>query len=213
MSYPQAYGDYEDTGLGKFKLKKILKKIASPVSKTIQKVTAKGPLKTVKKIIRKHAAISVGLATAGLVKPKFVGIKQKGSKKLYRYAGHVSKVAAVVAAAVVAAPAVSAALGGSTAASGASAGSIVSAGTATGVVTPSLIATISQNIPGINTQEIPGIVDALMGKPPANISEPTRGIENNAGGNFMDTMKPYLPWIIGVVLVAVVVPPLLRKGR
>lgn len=81
------------------------------IAKGIQKATSKGPLKAVKKVLRKAGAVQAGLITAGLVKPKALHIYNKKSRKLYKISGNTAKVAAVVAGGVLLAPAVGPAAG------------------------------------------------------------------------------------------------------
>jgi len=97
-------GEYEDDGFGKFKLKKILKKVTAPVAKVVQKVTSKGPLKSIKKGLRKVTAAQTGFITAGLLKPKLFGIKSKSGKKMFKIGGVAGKVVAAVTIGVIAAP-------------------------------------------------------------------------------------------------------------
>jgi hypothetical protein len=97
MSYPQVYGEYSG-----FRDK--LKKVFKPVTKVVQKVTSKGPLKTVKKVLRKGAVIQAGIVTGGFVKGKALGIKSKSSTKLFKTTAKITRVVAAVALAVVAAP-------------------------------------------------------------------------------------------------------------
>ena len=238
-------GEYEPVynSLGELSgLRKKLKKIFKAPAAIVQKVTRKGPLKTVKKILRKQAAISVGIATAGLVKPKFVGIKQKGSKKLFRYGGIVGKaVIAVVAAPIVApylASAGSAVLGGLKFVGGklmaapkavmslfASKGidpktatpeQAVQAGIETGSITPGMIEQLAGAIPAVG-QAFQSYQDSQKSgvEYPGGTIYPSSPEGQGVGGGIMETMKPYLPWVIGGVLVAVIVPPLLtsRKGK
>lgn len=76
-----------------------------------QKITRKGPLKTVKKAVRKVAAAQAGLMTMGLIKPKVLHITSKSSKKIYKTTGTVAKIGAAVAATVIAAPVIAPAIG------------------------------------------------------------------------------------------------------
>lgn len=76
-----------------------------------QKLTNKGPLKKIKKVVRKVAAGQAGLVTAGLVNPKVLRIKSKSSKKIYKTTGKIAKIGAAVAATVIAAPVVAPAIG------------------------------------------------------------------------------------------------------
>jgi hypothetical protein len=233
-------GEYEDDGLGRFKLKKILKKVGNIVAKPIQKITSKGPLKTVKKVLRKQAAFSVGLATAGLIKPKVFGVKQKGSVKFFRAGGLVGKVALAVVAAPIVAPylasAGSATLGGLKFVGGKlvsapkaflsmltgkgktpttmSTEDVVKEGIESGLVTHSMLEQL--------TPMIPGLLDSITQKPsveyPGGAIYPAApgGEETSqgepTGGGIMGTLGPMLPWI-GVGVVAIVVLPALLKGR
>jgi hypothetical protein len=66
-------------------------------SKVVQKATSKGPLAKVKQVVRKVAAIDQGIKTAGLIKPKLVGIKNPGSVAVFKQAAQVSQAVAVAA--------------------------------------------------------------------------------------------------------------------
>lgn len=223
-------------------LRKKLKKIGNIIAKPIQKLTAKGPLKTVKKVLRKQAAFSVGLATAGLVKPKFVGVKQKGSKKFFRAGGLVGKaVIAVVAAPIVApylASAGSAVLGGLKFAGGKlvsapknflsmltgkgknpatmSSEEVVQAGVESGQITPGILDQLGPMIPGL-VEAVAGARKQPGVEYPGGTDYPSApgGVPQDqpaGGGGIMTTLGPMLPWI-GVGVVAIVVLPALLKGR
>lgn len=78
------------------KVRNTVKKVAKPVTKPIQKVVNASPI--VEKVIRSASAVSVGIGTAGLVKPKFVGIKSDQGEKIFRVSGTAAKVVVVGAA-------------------------------------------------------------------------------------------------------------------
>jgi hypothetical protein len=234
-----SYGEYAGL-LDKFR--KVAKAVTKPVARIVQKVTSKGPLKTVKKILRKGAVIQAGIVTGGFVKGKALGIKSKSSSKLFKTTAKVTRAVAAVAVAVVAAPLVapylasagSAVLGGLKFVGG----KLVSAPKAflsmlTGKgKTPATMSTedvIKEGIesghvtPGMLEQlgpMIPGLYDALTQKPsidyPGGATYPAspEGVppEEQAGGGIMDTLGPMLPWI-GIGVVAIVVLPSLLRGR
>jgi len=103
-----------------------VKKITSPVTSVVQKVTAKGPLKTVKLAARKVAAVAAPFTTGGVglvVQPKVLGIKNASSAKLFDRSQQVTRIVGAVAAGVVAAPIVGPVL--------ASAGSAIGTGLST----------------------------------------------------------------------------------
>jgi hypothetical protein len=238
MSYPQL-GEYDDHGLGKGGWKKKLKKLASPVSKTVQKLTARGPLKTVKKVLRKGAVIQAGILTGGFVKGKALGIKSKSSTKLFKTTAKVTRVVAAVAVAVIAAPIVapylasagSATLGGLKFVGGKlisapkaflsmltgkgknpsnmSTEEIVKEGIESGTITHGMLDQLGPMIPGL--------VEAIREKPtveyPGGADYPASPEGAPPGGGMMETLGPMLPWIgVGVVAI-VVLPALFKRGK
>jgi hypothetical protein len=231
-----SYGEYE--GLFK-KIKSVVKKVASPVTKVIQKVTSKGPLKAVKKVLRATTAATVAVATAGLVKPKFVGIKSKVGKKIYRTVGTATKIVGGVVLGVMAAPIIapylasagSATLGGLKFVGG----KLVSAPSAvmnlfkSKGIDPNTVTPEQAVQAGIETGSInQGMLDQLGNMIPA-VGQAIQSYQSSqqpsveypggaaypassAGGGIMDTLGPMLPWI-GVGVVAIVVLPSLLRGR
>lgn len=232
MSYPQQqYGEYSG-------LRKKLKKVFKPVTKVVQKVTRKGPLKAVKKVVRKTAALTAGVVTAGLVKPKFVGVKQKGSKKLFRVGGVVGKVALAVALAPIVAPVLSSAgsavvgglkfVGGKVVSMGfatkkfllgkgvdpktATPDQVVQAGIESGEITPSMIEQLGKAIPDVaqayQSLQKPSVEYPGGAEYPAS----PEGVPPREQAGMLDTIKPYLPWI-GVGVVAIILLPKLVGGK
>jgi hypothetical protein len=234
-------GEYEDDGLGRFKLKKILKKVGNIVAKPIQKITSKGPLKTVKKVLRKGMTIQAGILTGGLVKGKALGIKSKSSTKLFKTTAKVTRVVAAVAVAVIAAPIVapylasagSAVLGGLKFVGGKLVAApkaflsmltakgknpatmtteeVVKEGIESGTVTPGMLEQLGPLIPDLVGALKPSV--EYPGGTDYPSSPDQRAQEGVApGGGIMDTLGPMLPWI-GVGVVAIVLIPQLIPRR
>lgn len=76
-------------------------------------------LKKITKVLRKPVAAIVGIATAGLIPPKLLGIKSAKSKKIFRKGGIAGKIVGGVVAAVFLGPPLLAMLSGTGAAAGA----------------------------------------------------------------------------------------------
>jgi len=108
------------------KIRKVAKTVGKPLTKVVQKVTATGPLKGAKMILRKTAAVAAPFTTGGIglvVQPKVLGIKNASSAKLFDRSQQVTRIVGAVAAGVVAAPIVGPVL--------ASAGSAIGTGLST----------------------------------------------------------------------------------
>lgn len=116
-----SYGEYSGW-------KKRLKKLASPLSKIGQKLTAKGPLKGLKMGLRKVATVAAVGTGGGLIfKGKVFGIKSKKNLALFKKVQKFGRVIAVVAAGVVLAPLVGPALASAASSVGSAIGSAGSA--------------------------------------------------------------------------------------
>lgn len=74
------------------KVRKVAKKVTKPVARVVKKATDLPGLKQIKQVGRASAAVTLGVGTAGLLKPKAVGIRSKLGKKIYRYTGTATKV-------------------------------------------------------------------------------------------------------------------------
>jgi len=108
------------------RIRKIGKTVASPLTKVVQRTTERGPLRTVKMVLRKTAAVAAPVYTGGVglfVQPKVLGIKNSSSAKLFDRSQQVTRIVGAVVGAAVAAPIVGPAL--------ASAGSAVGTGLST----------------------------------------------------------------------------------
>jgi len=101
------FGEYEGLLSG---IRKAVKKVTKPVANIVKKVTDLPGLKQIKKVARTVKAGTLAVTTAGLVKPKALGIHSDLSKSVYRKVGTATKVVGGIIAAPIVAPMIGAGL-------------------------------------------------------------------------------------------------------